>query len=593
MGQASDFLRLIYGGDGQFPGRVAMWRGDSKACDWVTPETLGQADVLAERCRRERGADLYYGVCSMDETVCHGRGKAENAVGCPGVWVDLDFASSVTKKKSRRKYPSQKDAEQLLERLPAKPSLVIDTGGGWHVYWLFHEVMLLDTPEKQAHAARLVAGWQRLVAVELDRMDGFEVDPTQDLTRVLRPAGSWSWRWGREVSAVESYGLAAWRHYPDDIDTFIPEDLLAGTASTPIRFDGSGVEPFVVDMAAEPSAEMLQAIIQNDFDFAALWNHERELVSNSEQEMAIANVLAEAGWSDQQIVNAIIMHRRVNEPAKLHKATRPDYLRATVGNAKRWAAQRRSIVVTPEEIQLREAATDPCAPDELKAEARATILKTLSDTFGVRVLGFAQFGRRRQSARYYLTVADPTSETGEREIDIGPVGSIVSGPKAFSEALYAEIGHVMPPIKRKEWENVKLRLLDVVQLTEVRDDDELAAAADLLRDVLANAKRLDDQPSSANARKAAMRSGEPFIEGNWAWITSHWLLRYARVRGVDPWGRPALLRALQRMGWSTRTLCWRDEKGRTSRSYYHLRTDRLREIGALLDEDVSSEIDAS
>lgn len=594
MGQVADFLRLIYGGNGQFPGRVALWRVEHrrdggegrKITEWVTPDTLDRADALADECRRGDGYDLYYGVCPMGEHVVIGRGKHDDTVACPGVWVDLDFANSAAKKRSRRKYPSREHAEQLLARLPAQPSLVVDTGGGWHVYWLFHEVEPLDTADRRALMARIVAGWQRHVARELERLGGYELDPTQDLPRVLRPAGAWSCRWGRNVQIVESYGLVDWRHYPADLEALIPEELAAGTASQPVRVESSAAAfDFTVDPQAEASSDLVDTLKNNDADFRMLWDHKRVIGSSSEQELAIANIAALAGWTPQQIVNLLITHRRRHEPEKMGKVTRPDYLRVTVGKALKFAAQHKALSVTPEELQLYDAARAPNAPQEVVDASRNDALRKLSSLLGITVLGCSQLGRSRNTARYYLTVADQNSDCGEREIEIGPVSAITSGPRALVDALFAEARHQVPAISRKDWDAVKERLLRISHLTELADDDELSAAVDMLREVLARATQIDDTPSGRNAKAGAIRAGLPFVEAGVAYVTTHDMLRYARTRGVDQWTRASLIRAMHRMGWAQQTLNWRHDGRHSTRSYFALPTARLVKIGAATGQD--------
>lgn len=577
MGQVADFLRLIYGGNGQFPGRVALCRfersgAEAKRIEWITPDTLDVADAKADECRKGDGADLYYGVCPMSDGVVLGRGKAADVVGCPGVWADLDFAAGAGKKKSRRKYPSREHAEQLIERLSLKPSLVVDTGGGWHVYWLFHDVLRVETDEQRAEVARLVAGWQRHLARELDRLGGYELDPTQDLPRVLRPAGAWSCRWGRNTSIVEGYGLADWRHYRDDIEAMIPDDLVDGTASLPIRTGTADVDPFRVDPEGQVDAGMLDALLENDADFAALWNHRRELRSSSEQELALANIAAEAGWVEQQIANLIIMHRRKNEPGKIDKALRPDYLRVTIGKAKKHAAQKRSLTVTPEELQLRDAATSPTAGDDVKDDARAEVLRLLSAQLGITVLGFSQLGRDRDTARYYLTVADESADDGLRELEIGPVTAISGGPKALTEALLVGARHRAPAINRKDWATVVDRLMFVSSLTEMPDGGEMAAVEELLRAHLRSCKCYPARPAPSEivAKNAAIKRGEAFVDSGVAYVTLGELAKLARITGSLQPGRASgqISRCLLRSGWSRVRLNWRLDGRHSTRSYY-------------------------
>jgi hypothetical protein len=66
-----------------------------------------------------------------------------------------------------------------IERLPARPSVLIDSGGGYHAYWLLHEPCLI-TDENRAAIRDLQNRWVQ--GIESD-------DGAKDLARVLRVPG--------------------------------------------------------------------------------------------------------------------------------------------------------------------------------------------------------------------------------------------------------------------------------------------------------------------------------------------------------------------------------------------------------------------
>jgi hypothetical protein len=68
--------------------------------------------------------DLYFGVATRDAN----GGKKENIVEIPGLWVDIDY-----------KDIDPKEADRRLSEFPFKPTLIINSGGGLHVYWIFKE----------------------------------------------------------------------------------------------------------------------------------------------------------------------------------------------------------------------------------------------------------------------------------------------------------------------------------------------------------------------------------------------------------------------------------------------------------------------
>jgi replicative DNA helicase len=72
-------------------------------------------------------------------------------------------------------------ARALVTTLVPAPSVVVDSGGGYHCYWLLDEPYVLATPEIRERARKLQAAWVVL-------MDGDK--QSKDLARVLRVPGT-------------------------------------------------------------------------------------------------------------------------------------------------------------------------------------------------------------------------------------------------------------------------------------------------------------------------------------------------------------------------------------------------------------------
>ena len=68
-----------------------------------------------------------------------------------------------------------------IQRLTISPSVIIDSGGGYHCYWLLVEPFLLDSDEARARANRLQKAWVGLVGSD---------NGAKDLARVLRVPGT-------------------------------------------------------------------------------------------------------------------------------------------------------------------------------------------------------------------------------------------------------------------------------------------------------------------------------------------------------------------------------------------------------------------
>ncbi len=210
----ADFLRLWFGED--FHGYVVLWWGDTKKSEWLTSASLeDRVEALVGKSLAAK-RDLYFGACTQATAAARcGRGTAATASAMPGVWIDLDF----TKEESAKRYPPREVAVEVLQKLPLPPSVIVETGGGFHVYWCFHEPLVFASGEERTRGANLVRGWQAVVAQRL-RAKGYECDKTHDVARVLRVPGSWHTGKGRCISLLTDLNTAVPRYEIGDLEQF-------------------------------------------------------------------------------------------------------------------------------------------------------------------------------------------------------------------------------------------------------------------------------------------------------------------------------------------------------------------------------------
>ena len=88
------------------------------------------------------GQDVYFGVATRN-----GGGSKDHIIEIPGVWVDIDF-----------KDIPKKEAHKRITEFPLKPTIAVDSGGGYHLYWRLKE------PASKADIAHIEALNKRLVA---------------------------------------------------------------------------------------------------------------------------------------------------------------------------------------------------------------------------------------------------------------------------------------------------------------------------------------------------------------------------------------------------------------------------------------------
>jgi hypothetical protein len=138
-------------------------------------------------CWRNKKQNIFYGICTRDgRTYNDTKGGKKNIQDVPCVWCDIDFKDTPRKLVAAR-----------LKEFPFKPSVIITSGGGIHVYWQ------LKQPANKSDTATVEEVNRRIVA----HLGG---DPNStDIARVLRPPETFNYKYVPprpvEVSYYENY----------------------------------------------------------------------------------------------------------------------------------------------------------------------------------------------------------------------------------------------------------------------------------------------------------------------------------------------------------------------------------------------------
>jgi putative DNA primase/helicase len=106
------------------------------------------------------------------------------------------------------------DILQLIAKLQLKPSVIIDSGGGYHCYWLFHDPRPLFDLKERAYLTDIQARWVDYVGADPD---------AKDLARVLRIPGTYNNKYepAREVTFLRcSMDLT---YYLEDLTALLPK----------------------------------------------------------------------------------------------------------------------------------------------------------------------------------------------------------------------------------------------------------------------------------------------------------------------------------------------------------------------------------
>ncbi len=202
---------------GQTPpdGWVVVWTQAHGIFAFHTSELTALA---AKVCQLQSQADVYVGMALQKMKPEPGkRGTGANTAAICGVWIEIDCREGVHKEKPEN-LPTKEQALAILEGLPITPTVILDSGGGYHAHWWFDGPLVFHTDEERQRGQELVRGFQHAVA-DVFRDQGYKVDTTSDLARVLRPPLTFNHKSGTPVQVEVTHYVASARYNVKEIES--------------------------------------------------------------------------------------------------------------------------------------------------------------------------------------------------------------------------------------------------------------------------------------------------------------------------------------------------------------------------------------
>jgi hypothetical protein len=182
---AESFINALYGNVKR--GYLSLWTVEDKKTRWFPFHDI--KSLIEEAMRLREKNNVYFGVGVRKEDLGEfKRGKNEDVLFLPGVWVEIDLKGGVH---AAGNLPTSEDVQSILETFPLEPSIINNSGGGLHCYWLFEEPTQLLTKNNTQSAERMLSRFQN-VFIRLARAKGLHIDNTADLARVLRVPGTYN-----------------------------------------------------------------------------------------------------------------------------------------------------------------------------------------------------------------------------------------------------------------------------------------------------------------------------------------------------------------------------------------------------------------
>ncbi len=270
------------------------------------------------------------------------RGKKKQIVGLPGLYMDIDVAGSAHKNKNLP--PTFEAALDLVKGHGIDPTLVVKSGNGIHVWFLFKEVLIFDGEAEQNDAEMMNRRLQETIK-QRAKENGWELDSTFDRTRLLRIVGTYNRKDPDHpilVKLIENTGVR-YGSIDDFEDYIIAEDQLQKLSTVDEKLIASIADDLEINPSAVVTHDKLYELVKIDPKVAVTFDGQRKDFkknSPSEHALSLANKAAQAGWSDQKICDLIVAFYRHNsnnpnfpniDPLKPIK--RPDYVAKTIAKA--------------------------------------------------------------------------------------------------------------------------------------------------------------------------------------------------------------------------------------------------------------------
>jgi len=460
------------------------------------------------------GWDAYVGVgLSPSDFGPNHRCPSDEAAGIVSVWADFDFKSDAHQKS----LPATIEDARSLIPSSFPPSIIVATGNGIHVWWLFKEPWVFENDDERKKAAALIRRFHTLLAYNSSE-HGWTFDRLSDLARVLRIPGTTNGKDPSNPKRVEIYSSCDRRYNPSDFKEYL--DALS-IPDADADEHGSGNEwadrftdkPLVISPEAAIADNVLARWMEEDLRFRDTWNHLRKDLSDYSQsgyDMALACFGVASCLSEQQIVDLIVHNRR------LHGAKRPkglDYYRRTISKAAQntvasGLASETPVAAGPPPIpQFEVTHSTPVGagnPPAYDPNAKAKLCDQISRVFGVRILRLVKVTGKEPV--YFMDVE-------EGRIEFQNVGSLIS-QKSVTLALAAKVGRLIPKFKTKQWEQLSQLLLDACLIEEGTDElgFEGAARTYISQSLLENSfiSSLEGE-TVHNQRKPMIRDGKIMI----------------------------------------------------------------------------------
>lgn len=435
----NDIRQLLPKEPGEFWSYI--WTLKDKTSHWFQ---LKDESILSYVDKRKNDTDVYVAVSLFSsKKLPSERGKAEDAAGIFGLWLDIDVQAPMRGKTNLP--PTIEDAEKIINAGRFEPSLVINSGYGLQAWWLFDKPWIFENKFEKDKAAALAQAWVRFYA-QAASQHGWALDNVSDLARVMRVPGTLNHK-GTKPVPVEIILNTGKRYTAEELF-----DAMKNVTNE-VKVEEKPVDVDIVVNENATLPKKFAYMCANIKNFAETWSHTRQLqdTSMSGYDMALAMYGVMAGLTDQEICDLLVCHAlERNEKIKTQH-----YYKTTIEKAR---SAKQPIDISEIIPKLTELIAEGM---EAVYQKRELVFSMLSTLFGVKIENFIAY---KTDPREYELITDRGKVIFHKGQD-----DLVS-PTAFRKRV-GDITRTYPPrFKADKWDIILQALSYAVEEIDVGYD---------------------------------------------------------------------------------------------------------------------------
>jgi len=327
--QPEAFLKTIFCDDDIPSGyEILIWTLDDKRSHWCN--SIIDAATLTNRIGLND--DTYVGMALRLTSFAafageYERGGVSDCAAIGALWGDIDYDDGLRTKKDY--FYGADEAMRFIRTLPLQPTMIVDSGGGYHVYWCFKELWVFETQTDLHDAELLSIRWRETLKVAATRWNR-QVDSVGDLARVMRMPNTYN----HKLETLPRFCQIV--ELNDDVryDPSQFNDFLVSFDVNPKNLPQTAHYDFVLSPTALPPLDKWEALKAVDKRVELSYLHARRDMkdrSPSGYDLSLASFAVQAGWTNQEIVNLLVACRR---DRKVDLKMRPQYYWNTIQTAR-------------------------------------------------------------------------------------------------------------------------------------------------------------------------------------------------------------------------------------------------------------------